>query len=96
MDVSVTPRRSLLDMKDADFTDASAFKPDRSRAADAPWPLVKAEAVAPPKKKMKAEWPTSVIEKSVNAFVPLPRVRKIIFFAVHADEWRARSSGRRS
>lgn len=64
-------------MKDADFTDASAFKPDRSRAADAPWPLVKAEAVAPPKKKMKAEWPTSVIEKSVNAFVPLPRVRKI-------------------
>ena len=44
--------------------------PDRSLTSRKPWPLRGATPYEPKKKKMKAEWPTSVIEKSTNAFVP--------------------------
>merc|ERR1711981_1314018 len=60
----------LLDMQDADFTDPATFMPDRSLTSRKPWPLREATPYEPKKKKMKAEWPTSVIEKSTNAFVP--------------------------
>ena len=60
----------LLDMQDANFTDPSTFHPDRSLASTASWPLLEAIPIEPKTKKMKAEWPTSVIEKSTSAFVP--------------------------
>lgn len=61
---------SLLDIQNADFTDASAFKPDRSLASKKPVPLRGAGALTPSTKAAQAKWPTSVIEKSTSAFVP--------------------------
>lgn len=60
---------SLLQIHNADFTDPEHFRPDRSFASTHEWLLAGAQ-YAHPKRKMVSEWPTSVIEKSVNAFVP--------------------------
>ncbi|KAH8060996.1 hypothetical protein JL722_4288 [Aureococcus anophagefferens] len=53
----------------ADFTDPESFVPDRSFQSDHAWDVAGAD-YDPPRRKMQAQWPTSVIEKSVTAFVP--------------------------
>ncbi|KAH8067488.1 hypothetical protein JL721_7602 [Aureococcus anophagefferens] len=60
---------SLLQIHNADFTDPESFVPDRSFQSDHAWDVAGAD-YDPPRRKMQAQWPTSVIEKSVTAFVP--------------------------
>ena len=60
---------SLLQIHNADFTDPEHFRPDRTFASSHAWDLCGAQ-YAHPKRKMVSQWPTSVIEKSVNAFMP--------------------------
>lgn len=59
---------SLLQMTNAEFTDPTNFKPDRSCASTHPWEL-KPARYAYSKEIPKAQWPTSVICRSTSAFV---------------------------
>lgn len=60
---------SLLTMTNADFTEPSRFRPDRSSESTHEWPLTPAD-YAHARQSAKAQWPTSVIARSSSAFVP--------------------------